>query len=138
MGYGMTGFAEDYSYFLKYAYVTVMSIEQCATAYQNDPDLVLTQNDMCHFTSKNGDSCQVIESKLNHQMNVNLLLKMQGDSGGPIFVTTYRDFLMAIVKTGAACGSGAPGLGQMVSPYRPWILQKPQSSTIDYYCNYEK
>lgn len=58
----------------------------------------------------------------------------QGDSGGPIVVSTFRDFQVCTVKAGFACGTGMPGECQKTSPYIPWI--EAVSPANNFYCYY--
>lgn len=62
------------------------------------------------------------------------LIMFQGDSGGPIILPAFRDFLVGIVKDGIYCGGPYPGKCQRVSPFRKWI--QSVAGEMNFFCLY--
>lgn len=113
MGFGTIDYGGAFSKVLKQAYATVMPNAQCKDSFDE-----LTNNDLCTSTygKDRNDTCQ-------------------GDSGGPIVQSTFRDFIIGVVKDGIYCGGFYPGKCQRVSPFRQWIAQT--AGQINFFCFYK-
>ncbi|XP_031624548.1 venom serine protease-like [Contarinia nasturtii] len=111
IGFGSYDFSSDYTYYPKAAYVDAYPNDQCAKFYANQA--TITSADLCTINNAN-DTCQ-------------------GDSGGPMILPSYRDFVVAVIKSGNACGTQSPSLNQRID--RSWITSRTPSTS--YYCYYE-
>lgn len=110
----------------------IFSNDDCAAGYQNDRSLKngIVESQLCAGDSTGEkDTCQVeiIFSFLCLFIITSLhVYTIQGDSGGPIQVSTINErqivyHVVGVTSFGKACATTLPGVYTRVSHYLDWI-----------------
>lgn len=99
VGWGTTHFAGPQSTVLLKASVVIDSWSECQKYYPN-----LKANQICTKppAHSKSDSCQL-------------------DSGGPVYFSTTRQYLLGVISFGTYCNSGKPSVNSRVTSYLSWI-----------------
>ncbi|KAM7343857.1 venom serine protease [Cochliomyia hominivorax] len=104
IGWGTTSFAGPTSPTLQKVNLMVTDNNSCSKAYEEITTIYASQICTTDTTGTNKDSCQF-------------------DSGGPVILTHYRQFILGVISLGQGCGQGgyAVGVNTRVTSFLKWI-----------------